>query len=252
MRSVYPPAVVFDNDGVLVDSEPLINDVLARILTDIGLPMSPREVEARFLGGTIDAVLHWVEKEASLAVPADFDNMYHRQLMDGIDGRLRPVPGVRGVVESLIKEGVRVAVASNSGRQWVLRALEVTGLEEVISPDRVVTVDDVEHGKPAPDVYLGAAARLALPATSCVAVDDSGPGIESARAAGMATIGFAGRTHTDRLGKADLTITAMDELLAAIAEAWMQKSGAEHDDRRDEPTVSGVPRPLRSSEPPTY
>lgn len=235
MRRSYPPAVVFDNDGVLVDSEPLINHVLAEMLTGIGLTMSKDEVESHFLGQTFAAVLDWIG-ERSARVPEDFESLYHQRLEEQIAKGVNPVEGVREAVEDLQNEGVLVAVASNSDRAWVLGALRAAGLEDLTSAELVVTVDDVEHGKPAPDLYLTAAGRVGQPASSCVAVDDSGPGIESARRAGMATIGFARRTPPRQLRHANETIRSMDRLLVTIEEVWMNTTpthppGDHQDDR---------------------
>ncbi len=212
----YPAAVIFDNDGVLVDSEPLINRVLSTALAEAGVHMSPQEVKSHFLGGTLTSVHRWVDAERSIVLPPDFESRYHHQLMVRADGELRAVRGARPMLEALVQVGTTIGVASNSGRSWVLRALAVSGLDDLIPPDVIVTVDDVEHGKPAPDVYLAAAAQVGQPAGSCVAVDDSGPGIEAARRAGMRTIGFAERTSPTQLEAANTTVTSMDTLLSAL------------------------------------
>jgi HAD superfamily hydrolase (TIGR01509 family) len=214
--ATYPAAVVFDNDGVLVDSEPFVNRVLAVALAEAGLDMSPHEVESQFLGGTLATVRRWAKAERSIVLPPDFESRYNHQLMARLDGELHAVRGVRPVLEELVNAGTEIGVASNSERPWVLRALAVSGLDDLIPPDVIVTINDVESGKPAPDVYLAAAARVGQPAGSCVAVDDSRPGIEAARRARMRTVGFAERTSRSALQAADATVASMDTLLSAL------------------------------------
>ncbi len=214
--ATYPVAVIFDNDGVLVDSEPFINRVLSAALAEAGLDMSPHDVELQFLGETLASVRRWVEAERSIVLPPDFESRYHHQLMARLDGELQAVRGVRPVLEELVNAGTAIGVASNSERPWVLRALVVSGLDDLIPPDVIVAVDDVESGKPAPNVYLAAVARVGQPAGSCVAVDDSRSGIEAARRAGMGTVGFAERTSRSALQNADTTVASMATLLSAL------------------------------------
>ena len=192
-------AVVFDNDGVLVDSEPLANSILASLLTEYGLVMTAEECMAEFLGSSLDRVR--VRVNERMAVPDDFEARYHDLLLAGFRAALRPVAGVDCLLRALSAAGVGLCVASSGTRERVRVALDTTGLAGWFG-DRVVTIEDVDRGKPAPDLFVRAAAIVGVMPQRCAVIEDSALGIEAAMAAGMTAFGYAGRTPAGLLGAA--------------------------------------------------
>ncbi|MGH9212521.1 MAG: HAD family hydrolase, partial [Acidimicrobiales bacterium] len=194
-----PGLVIFDNDGVLVDSEPLANQVLADLLTACGYPTTFDDAVARFMGGTIASVRTTVEAETAAALPPDFEDRYHAALFASFDAGLRPVPGVPVVLDQLERQGVPFCVASSGTHERIRRALSTTGLRGRFPEQRIFSADDVARGKPAPDLFLWAAARMRVPADRCLVVEDSPAGVAASKAAGMTVVGYAAMTPPARL-----------------------------------------------------
>ncbi len=199
--------VIFDNDGVVVDSEVLANGVLADLLTELGHPTTLEQSIEAYLGGTIAGVRSIVEARSGAPLPGDFDDAYHRRLFAAFTD-LRPVPGIRTVLEGL---RAPYCLASSGTRDRIVRSLTITGLLDFFD-DRIFSAQDVTHGKPAPDLFLHAASAMGVAPGRCVVVEDSANGIEAARAAGMRVLGYAALTPVRRLQGADATFASMDEL----------------------------------------
>ena len=124
---------------------------------------------------------------------------------------MEPLPGVRGLLDDLVTAGIPLAVASTSPARWVLPAADALGIRQHFNT--IVTGDDVERRKPAPDVYLLAAARLGIAPTRCVAIEDTRPGLVAAKAAGMTAIVIPHwLTETHNLSEADLRVDSAAEL----------------------------------------
>jgi len=145
--------VIFDNDGVLVDSERLANAVLAGLLTDAGLPMSPNECIERFMGGSIGRVREEAERVLGRPLPDAFEDDYHRAVLGTFRTSLQPVPGIAPAISMLTTPS---CVASSGTHERIRLALEVTGLLPLFE-GRLFSVDDVARGKPHPDLFLHAA-----------------------------------------------------------------------------------------------
>ncbi len=201
-------AVIFDNDGVLVDSERLANDTLARLLTAHGWPVTPAECVAEFLGGTIDSVRQSVEARSGHRLPADFERRYHKEIFDRFPTELRAVPDVTQVVDLAGDKG---CVASSGSMERIRLALQITGLRDRFG-DRLFSAESVARGKPAPDLFLHAARELGVVPRRAVVIEDSPFGVAAARAAGMTVFGYAALTPPERLCAADATFTSMAEL----------------------------------------
>ena len=212
--------VVFDNDGVLVDSERLANGVLAALLSDLWRPTTLQECIDAYLGGTIERVRAIVEAESGRPLPADFEDRYHRQLFAAFDRGLSPVAGVEAVIERLEEAGTRFCVASSGSHQRVERALRRTGLWERFA-GRVFSAEDVARGKPAPDLFLHAASRMGADPAATVVIEDSPLGVEAARSAGMAVIGFAAVTPRERLGAASVVVETMQDVDDELTALWL-------------------------------
>lgn len=208
--------VVFDNDGVLVDSERLANQVLAGLLTELGCPRTFEECVASYLGGTIERVRYLVEEQSGRSLPADFEDRYHRDLFAAFDAGLVAVPGIATVLDRLEDSRTPFCVASSGSRLRIQRALRLVGLWNRFE-GRVFSAEEVARGKPAPDLFLHAAASLGADPAASVVVEDSPLGVEAAMAAGMSVVGFAAVTPPERLERAGAVVTTMAEAGALIS-----------------------------------
>ncbi|MEQ8718068.1 MAG: HAD family phosphatase [Acidimicrobiales bacterium] len=207
-----PELVIFDNDGVLVDSEPLSNSVMATVLTELGVPTTVEGSMSRFLGRSLPAVRHIVETEDGITLPIDFEGSYTDRLHDLFTTSLTVVPGMRDVVEAVAGAGIAYCVASSGGHDKIRLTHALVGLTDLFA-DLTFSADDVAHGKPEPDLFLHAAASMAVDPAACIVIEDSPAGVEAARRAGMDCIGFAARTGTGALHAATLgVVTAADDI----------------------------------------
>lgn len=207
--------VVFDNDGVLVDSERLANDVLARLLTGLGHPTTFEECVATYLGGTIQRVRELVEAAAGRTLPADFEDRYHLDLFAALDAGLVAVPGVASVLDELERSAVPYCVASSGSRERIERTLRKVGLWDRFE-GRAFSAEDVARGKPAPDLFLRAAACLGAEPAATVVIEDSPLGVEAAVAAGMPVVGLAAVTPPTLLEDAVVVVATMAQAGAVI------------------------------------
>ena len=182
--------VIFDSDGVLVDSEPIANRILNERLEAIGLPLSLEETTRAFQGRTLPVCVQIIEDVLGRPVPQDFLDDLQRRTFAAFREELAPVPGVKEALDAIPWP---VCVASSGDLLKMRTTLALAGLI-VRFEGRMFSALDVPRGKPAPDLFLHAAESLgAAPARTAV-VEDSPVGIQAARAAGMTAYGFAGRT----------------------------------------------------------
>jgi HAD superfamily hydrolase (TIGR01509 family) len=187
-------AVIFDCDGTLVDSEPLARRSWERLLGDRGYALTDADYAA-VLGLPYDRVHGFFAERVTLPGHAVFWVEFSRALFEMIDTELQPFADAQETVAALGEDGVALAVASSSPRERLDRSLARAGIQRAFAV--TVAGDEVPRGKPAPDMYLEAARRLGVAPAGCVAVEDTAPGVASARAAGMAVAGIA-RTPADR------------------------------------------------------
>jgi HAD superfamily hydrolase (TIGR01509 family) len=199
--------VIFDNDGVLIDSETLAFTVLVGLLEENGLSVSRAEAVDLFLGGPVARVLEWAAT-AGTPLPGDFDARYHDDLFAAFDRSLTAMPGAVEVVDRLATV-TTVCVASSGTYERIRRSLGRVGLLDRFD-GRMFSTDDVARGKPAPDLFVHAASVMGVDGERCVVVEDSPLGIEAAVAAGMASAGFARTVPAERLAAA--TLGVIDEL----------------------------------------
>jgi len=182
-------AVIFDCDGTLVDSEPLARRAWQRSLDPHSYSIRDEEY-ADLIGLPFPRVhAYFAGRIAGLEEPGAFWEGYSGTLFELIDAELEPFPDALETVRALRAAGVAVAVASSSVRERLDRTLLRAGLASAFGVS--VAGDEVEHGKPAPDMFLAAAARLGADPDRCVVVEDSEPGVAAGRAAGMRTVGVA-------------------------------------------------------------
>lgn len=199
--------VVFDHDGVLVDSEILAMEILAAMATDHGAPTSVDQAIDTFLGTSIDHVLTYIRAQGGTVEDEPFITTFHDDLFDSFRARLRPVPGMDLLLSRLTRSGLTSVVASSGTTERVDLGLTCSGLAPYFDPSRITTRDDVSRGKPAPDIFLAAAVKAAVDPDRCIVIEDSPHGITAARRAGMRVIGLAYRTPPERLDAADWVVT---------------------------------------------
>jgi HAD superfamily hydrolase (TIGR01509 family) len=209
--------VIFDNDGVLVDSERLANTVLAELLTEHGMACTFADSVRDFLGGTLARVHAAYQERTGRPLPDDFDNRYYERVFAGFRAGLQPMPGVIEVLDVLRAAGITCCVASSGSHGRIRLAHERAGLDGRFG-GRIFSADDVAHGKPAPDLFLHAAAALGVKPARCAVIEDSPLGVAAAQAAGMTVYGFAAVTPPERLAGADAIVTAMRELPALLVD----------------------------------
>lgn len=203
--------IIFDCDGVLVDSEALACVVHAEVLTEYGYTITAAQVHERFLGRSAREARLEVESELGRVLP-DTYTVQLRATIDRVFGeKLTPVPYI---AETLGRLSQRTCVASSGTPTRIRSSLGTTELIDYFAPN-LFSAMQVERGKPAPDLFLFAAAQMNTPPARCLVIEDSVPGVTGARAAGMAVIGFTGGSHcrpgdADRLRAAGATIVIDD------------------------------------------
>lgn len=202
--------VIFDCDGVLVDSERISVRIDVRVLAELGWPLSEAEVIERFVGRSEAYMVSEIEARLGRRLTAGWDEAYGALYREAFEAELAPVDGV---VAALDEIATPTCVASSSSHERLRHTLGLTGLLERFD-GRIFSAEDVRNGKPAPDLFLHAAATLGADPARCAVIEDSRYGVEAARAAGMRAFGYAGGlTPADRLaGPATTVFDAMHEL----------------------------------------
>jgi HAD superfamily hydrolase (TIGR01509 family) len=208
--------VVFDNDGVLVDSEPLANRVLAAYLTELGHPTTYEDALRDFMGGAVHRIHDTVLARSGRRLPAEFDEVLHSRTFDAFERELEPVAGVADVLAELDADGVPYCVASSSSHERIRVALRKTGLYSHFDEARIFSAQDVGRGKPAPDLFLHAASVMGVAPAECAVIEDSPLGVAAAVSAGMDVYGFAAMTSPDALADATATFADMSALHALL------------------------------------
>jgi HAD superfamily hydrolase (TIGR01509 family) len=221
MKAAAADLVIFDCDGVLVDSEPLAAAALAAELADAGIATTAAECLDNYTGLSLESVIAGIEARWARTLPPDFRERLKQRDYDAFRRHLRPIPGVAALLESL---KTPKCVASSGSLEKLAVTLGATGLMRYFAPN-VFSAEEVARGKPAPDLFLYAARRMGAPAAQCIVVEDSIAGVTAARAAGMKVIGYAGGSHAnhgyaDGLRKvgAEKVVTDMEQLAAALAQ----------------------------------
>jgi beta-phosphoglucomutase-like phosphatase (HAD superfamily) len=194
-------AVIFDCDGVLVDSEPISNATLAEVLTEIGVAMTPEQSVEAFLGRSWEHAVTVVTARLGEAPPADLHARYRKRLFARFDAELEPVLGIAAALDELDGLGLPRCVASSGSHERIRHGLAVAGLLGYFDDAQIFSAADVEHGKPAPDLFLHAAERMGFEPARTVVVEDSPAGVRAAVAAGMTVLGYAERTPAELLAR---------------------------------------------------
>ncbi|MCK1823676.1 HAD family hydrolase [Streptomyces sp. XM83C] len=204
--------VIFDNDGVLVDSEPISNRHLAAYLTEVGHPTTYEESIRDYMGSAMHRVHELVWERSGRRLPEDFDNVFHARVFAAFERELKPVAGVEDVLAKLTAAGVPYCLASSGSHERIRVGHRVAGLERWFDDGRIFSSQDVGRGKPAPDLFLYAAEKMGVAPERCVVVEDSPLGVQAAVAAGMDVLGFTAMTPAERLQDAGQLFSRMDDL----------------------------------------
>jgi HAD superfamily hydrolase (TIGR01509 family) len=196
-------AIIFDMDGVLTDSEPLINAAAVAMFRERGLVVSPEDFlpfvgtgENRYIGGVAEK--HRFPLDLALAKKRTYE-IY----LELVPHQLRAFPGATDLVRDCQRAGLKIAVASSADRIKIEANLRQIGLPPE-AWDTIVSAEDATHKKPAPDLFLAAARKLGLTPAECVVIEDAVNGIQAAKAAGMRCVAVAQTFSADQLGAADL------------------------------------------------
>jgi HAD superfamily hydrolase (TIGR01509 family) len=195
----WPDLVIFDCDGVLVDSELIAVGQTRDALDKAGLRLTHAEAIERLLGFNLDSIMQTAEAALSRALPAAFRADLSRAILARFAVELKGIAGVRQAVTALT---CKVCVASSSPAERVRLALSVAGYEELFGPN-VFSGDMAARGKPHPDLFLHAAAQMGVSPDRCLVIEDSAPGVTAAVRAGMEAFGFVGGSHFSGLAQGE-------------------------------------------------
>lgn len=182
--------VIFDCDGVLVDSERLALRLDAELLAEVGWPMSEAEQVERFVGRTEAAMKDEIEARLGRDITPEWE-IFAERYVELFAAELVAVTGVAAAIDAIQGAAYATCVASSGGHEKIRRNLALTGLRDQFG-ERIFSGEDVVNSKPAPDLFLHAAAAMGVPPDRCAVVEDSRAGVEAGRAAGMTVFGFAG------------------------------------------------------------
>jgi HAD superfamily hydrolase (TIGR01509 family) len=208
--------VIFDCDGVLVDSEPISNGVLAEMLCEQGWELTLAEARARFQGLLLADVRSVAEQHLGRALPADWLDRFVRRRACVFDAQLRSVPGARELVELVAGAGIDVCVASQGSLAKTARSLALTGLDELFDERARFSAAQVPRGKPHPDLFLHAAATFGVAPRDCAVVEDTPSGVAAGVRAGMTVYGFCADSDERALRDAGARTTESLEQIAAL------------------------------------
>ena len=217
-----PKLIIFDCDGVLVDSEMIASRQLAAFLSELGRPTTPAECRATFTGMSIKSVGELVCRDWDMTLPNDFVEQLRLRDIDAFARELKPIQGVADILSELSSSQTAFCVASSGTPEKIRHSLTITGLLDFFNGN-LFSASQVTHGKPAPDLFEFAAYEMGVPPEQSIVIEDAAPGVQGGVAAGMTVFGFTGGSHcTDetqeqlRSSGAAEVCTSMDEILSRI------------------------------------
>ncbi len=198
MKPAAYELVIFDCDGVLVDSEPLANRALSECFQAVGFPITYETCVANMVGLSLPSCFKLAKEWHGREVPDDFFDIVQARTYQAIREELQPVPGVRAAIEAI---PLPRCVASSSEPDKITLSLNKTELAHLFG-DKVFSAQQVPRGKPFPDLFLFAARQMGVEADKCVVIEDSFYGAQAARAAGMSVLGYTGSGFARQLAEA--------------------------------------------------
>jgi HAD superfamily hydrolase (TIGR01509 family) len=216
-----PDLIIFDCDGVLVDSERITARVFAEVLGELGLTVTVQDIFDRFIGKSMDQCLEILSRSYGWRAPPQFVAEYRRRSGLALNSEVRPVAGIEAALAAI---RVPFCVASNGTHDKMRTTLGATGLLDKFS-GRMFSVADVTRGKPFPDLFLHAAARFGVPPSRCAVIEDTPTGVSAGVAAGMTVYGYCALTPANLLTEAGAhrTFDHMERLPALLqgAASWI-------------------------------
>ena len=212
--------VIFDCDGVLVDSEGPSNRLVAAEITALGWPMTGEESQALFVGRRLSDIPPIVEPKIGHPVPPGWIDDMRAKLISMLADEVEAMPGAHGALQVVTALGLPFRIASNSSHAEMAVKFERTGMDHLVA-GLLHSARDVARGKPAPDVFLAAAKAAGVPSEACLVIEDSVPGAMAARAAGMACVGLAPYGDDPALRAVGAVLIRSFEELPAILRAAM-------------------------------
>ena len=228
--------VIFDCDGVLVDSERISNRVFCSMLNDLGLSVTLEDMFQHFVGLSMPQCVELITEMLGSPPPLDFVGTLRERTDVALRAQVTPMPGVAEVLNVI---RVPFCVASSGNHEKIRLTLGATGLLEKFG-NRIYSVADVEKPKPAPDIFLYAARQMAVDPGNCVVIEDTPTGVRAGIAAGMHVLGFCANTPEDRLKEAGAdAVFAEMRLLPALLRSAAQSTiaGDAHEAARLKPDV---------------
>lgn len=184
-------AIIFDCDGVLVDSEFVASQVSLRMIEPYGVRMTLQDYARLFAGKVEEDIIGVIKKEYNIDLPKDYVPKLKLAIEKALDNELQPIPGVKETLSNIQK---KMGVASNSRLVRVIHSLKIAGISNIFEKN-LFAAEMVARPKPYPDLYLLAAEKLNASPNECLVIEDSETGVTAATAAGMQVIGFLGGSH---------------------------------------------------------
>lgn len=209
--------IIFDCDGVLIDSEIVAARLEAEAITELGLPMTAEDICTRFAGTTTREVWATLERELGRPLPHGFFEHHLAHVRDVFSRELEAIPGARAAVERVAGTGVPYCVASSTHLPSLLNNLGTAGLVDLFDGN-VFSASQVKRAKPAPDVFLFAASQMGADPADCLVVEDSVAGVTAATRAGMPVVGFTGGSHVSAGHDERLTAAGARTIFGHMAE----------------------------------
>jgi HAD superfamily hydrolase (TIGR01509 family) len=183
--------IIFDCDGVLIDSEILSNRAEVELLKSFGVEFDLGDYMAQFVGKSTKDVLKTIEASHNVCLPAEFRRLAEKQIFTAFKTELQPIPGIFELIDSI---DIAKCIASSSSLNRLDITLEITGLLDSFSP-HIFSAEQVSRGKPAPELFLFAANKMQVSPDRCIVVEDSPYGVRAGVQAGMTVLGFTGGSH---------------------------------------------------------
>jgi HAD superfamily hydrolase (TIGR01509 family) len=210
--------VIFDCDGVLVDSEAISNRVLAQMLTAEGLPTTLAQSRRRYQGLLLADIAADAQRRLGRSLPESWQEGYESARDAAFQLELQPVAGAAQLVEAVRAAGTGVCVASQGKPTKIRLSLELTGLLGLFDEEALFSAYSVPRGKPHPDLFLHAAQRMGVGADACVVIEDTPSGVTAAVSAGMRVIGYGADSDGGalQLAGAELVVESMDDVLGLL------------------------------------
>src|SRR5262245_6006655 len=194
-----PDLVIFDCDGVLVDTEAVANEVMSVVLGRFGFDITAEQCRLRFVGRSIEAIQVEIETESGRSFGPNWPALLRAETERSFDRGVEPISGVRAAMEEILRVDVKYCVASSGRLSKMRKSLGLAGLLPYFE-HALFSAEQVERGKPAPDLFLFAAERMGVTPSKCVVIEDSVPGVQAGIAAGMPVLAYAGDPLSDRAG----------------------------------------------------